>query len=236
MKQHASLLLLLMMLLAVFGLASFRALSGGALPTETPRPHESSLRALRCVSAYLKTGNAHDLQLGYVHSTNALRHECPLGRYALGTIYRLQNGPRDDQLAVNTNELYTNSVEGLKLLGEHGSAQACRALWDMFAHGYGVAADQDAARGWLLRSAQLEDPEAQYEVGLLYASGKMSGKRDRQQAYSWFSRAASNGHHVASLLVRRMEPMLQPTAMTNAPGYLTPLERVRKKEAGNNRE
>lgn len=73
----------------------------------------------------------------------------------------------------------------------YGTAQYYAGL--LYRDGTGVTKDPYVALGWILRAADQDVVEAQYEAGRLLANPQEGVKPDLMQAYVWFSLAADGG-------------------------------------------
>ena len=63
----------------------------------------------------------------------------------------------------------------------------------MYAHGYGVAKDENEARKWLERAAQHGNVVAEYEFGIALRDGRGT-LQDYARAVGWIRNAAESGY------------------------------------------
>jgi uncharacterized protein len=105
----------------------------------------------------------------------------PAAEFALGQLYSRGWGiPRDEADALRWFQL-ANSVE----------SEGPPTDWSPV-EGYGMPKDLKQAAYWYQRASDKGHPEAEYNLGRLYASG--SGvKRDPEQAALWMSASATQG-------------------------------------------
>ena len=69
----------------------------------------------------------------------------------------------------------------------------------LLAEGLGMTADLAAAEEFLLKAATQYDPDALYNIGTFYLTGKTkTGKANYDQAVTYFNRAISYGHTLAA--------------------------------------
>jgi TPR repeat protein len=102
--------------------------------------------------------------------------------FALGQMYSRGWGiPRDDADAIRWFQM-ANSVD----------TDGPPTDW-MILEGYGMPQDAARAAYWYGVAAEKGHPEAQFNLGLLYASGK-GVNRDAEQAARWVSASAAQGY------------------------------------------
>lgn len=77
-----------------------------------------------------------------------------------------------------------------------GTAAAQKELADIYAQGRCVPKDYTKSAYWYGRSADQEDPEAQFQLGKYFLEG-IGVSRDPGRAADWFRRAAEHKHHGA---------------------------------------
>jgi hypothetical protein len=122
----------------------------------------------------------------------------PPAQFALGMLYDKGNGVERDN--ARAAEWYTRSAES-------GYARAQLNLSLMYASGEGVEKDESLAHRWLREAAMQgnedavarleenaagDDPDAQFDLAGLYATGTGVDK-DEAEARKWFQRAAADG-------------------------------------------
>jgi localization factor PodJL len=100
----------------------------------------------------------------------------------------------------------SGSLDALVAHAADGDTQAQRDLGLKYLAGDGVAPDEAAAAGWLMRAAYAGDGDAQYWLGTLYARGH-GLPADAFQASHWYEAAARQGNARAmhSLAVAHFE-------------------------------
>ena len=74
----------------------------------------------------------------------------------------------------------------------------------LYANGYGVRQDDDAAREWYLKAAEQGSPKDQYVVGTMYRFGQFGAGRDPGAAVDWYRSAAEQGFSPAQFALGRM--------------------------------
>jgi TPR repeat protein len=79
------------------------------------------------------------------------------------------------------------------MLAKQGDAPAQASVGLMYARGYGIKKDTEAARKWWTLAAVQNEPGAQFDLGLFYARGN-GVAQDYAQAFRWFHEAAMRGH------------------------------------------
>ena len=75
-----------------------------------------------------------------------------------------------------------------------------------------------AAR-WYGKAARGGDPQAQYALGVMFASG-FGVPESARRAYQWFNIAAGNGHQKAAAFRDRMANRLTPAARARADAFI----------------
>ncbi|MEM0997604.1 MAG: tetratricopeptide repeat protein [Bacteroidota bacterium] len=106
------------------------------------------------------------------------------GCYQLGTFYETGNQVDLDQSTAI--ELYTTAAEK-----DH--IPSMRKLYTFYRQGTGTRQDYNQALRWLKKACRMNDPEAQYRMGLVYLNGECGVAEDRVQARIQFNRAADQG-------------------------------------------
>jgi TPR repeat protein len=72
------------------------------------------------------------------------------------------------------------------------------ALAACYNNGVGFAFDPNQAAKWYRKAADLDDQEAQYQIGVCYDKGSgVDGGRDEDVARTWYEKAAKKGHVLA---------------------------------------
>lgn len=81
----------------------------------------------------------------------------------------------------------------------------------------GVGVSKDLIEGFKLfkRAAEWGEVRAQYDLGVLYATGQGS-QRDAVQAHLWFSLAASQGYRDSAAAVAHLERAMYTDQITEA--------------------
>ena len=65
--------------------------------------------------------------------------------------------------------------------------------------------DEDQALEWFMRAAELDEPEAMYQLGYMFETG-IRVKKDKAKAIWYYERAAELGHRGAQSILERMAP------------------------------
>ena len=89
---------------------------------------------------------------------------------------------------------YKVAYEKLKPEAEKGNAIAQYRLGQMYKLGYGFPKNDQKAINWFIKSAQLGNEDAQYELGILFSGGK---NKDYKLAVRYFRDSAENKHFLA---------------------------------------
>jgi len=95
-------------------------------------------------------------------------------------------------------------IAALRAKAEAGEIAAMEELARRLVQGIGVAKDQQAGAGWLLRAAQAGSPQSAFNVGVMYERGFVV-ERDSQRAVEWYRKAVEANlpmakHNLALLL------------------------------------
>ena len=91
-----------------------------------------------------------------------------------------------------------SSVRGL------GMSRSLYPLGKMYALGQGVEQDDVQAAYWYRKAAEEDLPEAQYELGNMYATGRGGIAQDDGQAVLWYRKAADHDHMEAQYELGKM--------------------------------
>jgi localization factor PodJL len=106
--------------------------------------------------------------------------------------------------AVPTDDPASLSIEALRARANQNDPPAMEEMARRLILGIGIARDQQAGAGWMLRAAELGSPQAAFDVGVMYESGFVV-ERNAARAAQWYRRAADAGipaaqHNLALLL------------------------------------
>ncbi|MHC4956274.1 MAG: tetratricopeptide repeat protein [Planctomycetota bacterium] len=104
---------------------------------------------------------------------------------SLATMYETGTGVPVDQ---------EKAVALLRTAAGHGLVDAQRRL----GHRYLAAKDYPQAYGWFQQAADRNDPESQFQLGIIVRDG-LGDKANPHAAIDWFERAAAQGHTPAYL-------------------------------------
>jgi TPR repeat protein len=97
-------------------------------------------------------------------------------------------------LPAQQSEAEHKLFEELKAKAEKGDAQSQFRLADSFVFGnLGLAKDEAEAVKWFRRAADQGHVSAQFDLGLMYATGRGVAKDD-SEAVKWYRKAADQGH------------------------------------------
>ncbi len=136
----------------------------------------------------------------------------------------------DDAAAAYERKDYATAVRLFRDLAEQGNAIAQYNLGAMYARGQGVPQDRKTAGEWYRKAAAKRDvraaqsklfedpseaegnrvlaglgnPDAQYNVGLMYSVGQGGVPQDYAEAIKWYHKAAEQGHARAQHNLGRM--------------------------------
>ena len=99
-------------------------------------------------------------------------------------------------------------------------------------NGTNIAKDPSRAMNWFIRSANSNNPEYQYRLSEIYASGTL-GRTDLLEAYSWANKSAEQGYPQAQYLVGRMSYYGQgtPRNLSAAADYFLKAEEQKNADA-----
>lgn len=78
----------------------------------------------------------------------------------------------------------------------------------MYVHGKGVEKDLKEAFKWFSRAAKQNDPDFQYDLGIMYAKGK-GIQQNMQEALIWMKRAAEQGNQNAQAFLKEFSKNTQ---------------------------
>ena len=106
--------------------------------------------------------------------------------------------------AAPTGDPASLPIEALRTRASQNDPPAMVELARRLIVGAGIAKDQQAGAGWMLRAAELGSPQAAFDVGVMYESGFVV-ERSASRAAQWYRRAADAGvpaaqHNLALLL------------------------------------
>jgi len=108
-------------------------------------------------------------------------------------------------------ERYSEAFDRASLLAKFGNADAQHLLGELYAFGWGVPRNDDAAIEWFRRAAMWAtsgvEPEApaEYFVGERYEKGPGIDP-DPSAALQWYRRSAAGGYGRAKERLRVLEP------------------------------
>lgn len=96
------------------------------------------------------------------------------------------------------------SIDEVRLRANANDTLAMEEMGRRLIQGIGVAKDQQAGAGWLLRAAELGSPQSAFNVGVMYERGFVV-ERDSSRAVVWYRKAADANlavakHNLALLL------------------------------------
>lgn len=115
-----------------------------------------------------------------------------MGLYAEAVAHYWRTTHQVAAAPVDSNDMFKN-----------GSAAICN-LADKYEHGLGVAQDLGKAAELYLRAAKLNNPVAQYDLGMLYRQGR-GVPRDAELARLWIERSATQGFDLAQQALRELD-------------------------------
>jgi len=125
---------------------------------------------------------------------------CAASVAALGiALVVVRNMQLDQATAALKTSDYTTALKKLQPLAQLGDSHAQYLLGQMYAFGWGVPRNDDAAIEWFRRAAMwsegLTDPAAaaEYYVGESYRDGR-GVRKDVDEANKWMRRAADGGY------------------------------------------
>ncbi len=98
---------------------------------------------------------------------------------------------------------YTKARETTQTFAENGNPDAAYRVTTFYRKGLGGEQDLSEALNWLHRAAELDQAQAQMELGEHYRKG-MGVTQSSDEALHWFKRAADNGNPPALFLMGRV--------------------------------
>lgn len=117
-----------------------------------------------------------------------------------------EQGDPDSQLSLGLkcfeqNE-YSEAMKWISLSAKQNNRTALYYLGVIYEQGWGtVSANPQKSFENYYASAELGDPDSQFEVGFRYYSGGEPVQEDNDQAFYWLSKASENGHMMAKALL-----------------------------------
>lgn len=115
-------------------------------------------------------------------------------RLIVGSTYSDEDEDEEEQFI-------SEDLKKLKRSAEQGDVSAQLMIANVLREGKGVAKDEAEAFKWFAYAANENDnPEAQYNVGLMYLGGN-GVERDVEEAFRWLRKAASKGNSDAQLTI-----------------------------------
>lgn len=93
------------------------------------------------------------------------------------------------------------AFKGYKRLSENGFTQSKFKLAHCYAQGIGTEIDKTQAERWLIESAQDENPDAIFLLGISYYRGDIVTPQDYNKAVYYLNKAASSGNNEALFLI-----------------------------------
>lgn len=132
----------------------------------------------------------------------------PYASYAVGNFYT--NGIVVDKDSEKAQKYYKLAFDGFKKIESDGAAEdsLLYKLGTMYKNGLGTAPDVDKAIEYFRRSAELNDPNAQFEMGKFFLSTD-----NKRQAYRYFKQSADSGHTFGAYYAGRI--LLENNAATD---------------------
>lgn len=218
-----------------FGRLRAMAFSVTALMAVLVLPTPSYADVAEGVAAFLEGNRI----LAWRHLLPAARKGDAEAQFFVGTMYRHGFGTEQDDeeglfwitRAADQGHAQAEFVLGFDLLqrqrpeaatpyivsaAEHGFGTAQYYAGLLYRDGTGVVADPYVALGWILRAANQDIVEAQYEAGRLLADPQPGIKPDPMQAYVWFSLAAEAGYAGAAQARDAVARSLTPQQISRA--------------------
>jgi uncharacterized protein len=77
---------------------------------------------------------------------------------------------------------------------EAGDALSMTRLAEAFSKGRGVKKDEAQATFWYSEATKKQEPEAEYQVGMMLIRGKGGYAQDEKTGLEWLRKAAGHGH------------------------------------------
>lgn len=105
-------------------------------------------------------------------------------------------GPREDGSDAIERQDYATAFRLLQPLAEQGDDFAQYNVGYMFAHGLGVARNDEKAAYWYRKAAEQGDPDAQVNYGRALEAG-IGVEVDHEEAMKWYLRSANQGSAMA---------------------------------------
>jgi TPR repeat protein len=186
-----------------FGIEPTRSLDGSPSPDAAPTPVEAFRSATEALRTGEKTRAVTSLQY-------AADHGHAVALWQLGRMYAEGDGvPRDDYRAFEYFQKFADghADDNPAMPRARFVANAFVALGQYYLEGIpntSVTSNPERARRMFAHAASyFGDPEAQYQLAMLYVDG--SGvRRDPKRAVPWLVLAANKGHYKSQALLGRI--------------------------------
>lgn len=149
--------------------------------------------ALGCLYYNKENTEKHDLKKAYEWFVKAADQDQPYAQFNLGRMY--QNSEYVAQNVDTAQEYYKKALDGFLAMEKESEDNnepdggLLYKIGSMYKNGLGTAPDVDKAIEYFRRSAELNDPNAQFEMGKFFISTD-----DKRQAYRYFKQSADSGH------------------------------------------
>jgi len=129
-----------------------------------------------------------------LHHSIALRRSklLAIGLIALGLSSVADAGYRESRDAFSKHD-YKAAYDQCIHAANAGNPDCQNAVGYLVKHGYGVPANFDQAFGWFQQAANKKNPNAQYNLALMFSSNDFP-EYDLQKSAKWFLKAAEANH------------------------------------------
>jgi hypothetical protein len=106
-------------------------------------------------------------------------------------------------------QLLEGNHENLRKMAKEGDSIAQFAIGWMYDHGYVVEKNKVKALLWYKKSAGNGYPQAAYNIGMFYTSGRQGIKRDLKKGYYWLDIAANAGVTEAQIMIKILDKRMK---------------------------
>lgn len=148
-------------------------------------------------------GVVKDVEKAHHLYTTSASQGFPYAAFELGKLYR--DGSGCEQSAEKAEQWFQSAYSGFKSLEaqSHDDKLQYRLGW-MHLHGVGVEQNQKLAREWFNRSAQLGNPNAQYQLAKLILADSSSDEVQINIAVEWLTKSAEAGQDCAQYALGKL--------------------------------
>ena len=107
-----------------------------------------------------------------------------------------------EQLCARNN--YRQAFKILSGLASPGDPRSCYMLYRMYFNGLGTEKDILKAKEWLIKAAENNEPDAEYEYAVYFAPYQNQPEFSYEENFRWLKRAAEHGHAKAAVELAKL--------------------------------